>query len=60
MGAETYVTHAIKHLKNRMATKGFEYNNKLSGVNYSPQQTFSNIRYLPDMDVTDKCSDSQI
>ena len=60
MGAETYVTHAINNPKNRMATEGFEYNKKLSDVNYSPQQPFSNLHYRLDMDVTDECSDSQI
>ena len=40
MGSETYVTHAIKNLKRRTETEGFEYNKKLSGVNYSPQQPF--------------------
>ena len=60
MGAETYVTHAIKNLKNCMATKGFEYNKNLYDVNYYPQQPFSNIHYRPQMDVTDKCFDSQI
>ena len=57
---ETYVTQAIKNLKKRMATEGFEYNKKLSDKKYSPQQPLSNIHYLPDMDVTDECSDSKI
>ena len=55
---ETYVTHAIKNMKKRMATKGFEYNKKLYDVNYSPQQPFSNIHYRPDIDVPDEFSDS--
>ena len=56
MGAETYVTHAIKKLKKCMAMERFEYNTKLSDVNYSPQQPFSNIHYRPEMDVSDECS----
>ena len=60
MGAETYVTHAINNPKKRMETEGFEYNKKLSDKKYSPQQPLSNIHYLPDMDVTDECSDSKI
>ena len=45
MGADTYGTHGIKNPKKRMTTEFFEYNNKLSGVKYSPQQPFSNIYY---------------
>ena len=53
MGTETYVTYATKILKKRVATEGLEYNKKLSDVNYSPQQPFSNLHYRPDMDVTE-------
>ena len=48
------------NLKMRLATEGFECNKKLSDVNYSPHQPFSNLRYCPEMDVTDECYDSQI
>ena len=60
MGAETYFTHAIKNLKKRMATEGFEYNKNLSDMNYFPQQPFSNLHYHPEMDVTDEISNNQI
>ena len=60
MGAETYVTQAIKNLKKRMEKEGFEYHRKLSDVNYSPQQPFSTLNYRPEMDVSELCSDSQI
>ena len=60
MGAETYTKHAIKNLKKRMEREGFEYNKKLSDVNYSPQQPFSTLSYRPEMDLSDECSDSQI
>ena len=59
MGAETYTTQAIKNLKKRMSKEGYEYNRKLSDVNYSPQQPFSTLKYCPEMDVSDECSSSQ-
>ena len=43
-----------------MASEEFEYNKKLSYVNYSPQQMFSNLHYHTDMDVTYECFDSKI
>ena len=52
MGAETYVVHDIKNMKKRIETEGSEYINKVSDVNYSPQQLFLNIHYCPEMDVT--------
>ena len=59
MGAETYTTQAINNLKKRMSKEGYEYNRKLSDVNYSPQQPFSTLKYRPEMDVSDECSSSQ-
>ena len=59
MGAETYTTQAIKNRKKRMQKEGFEYNKKLSDVNYSPQQPFSTLNYRPEVDVSDECSSSQ-
>ena len=60
IGAETYVTHAIKNLKKRMKTEGFDNNKNLSNVDYSPQQPFSNLKYCPEFYVTDECSYIQI
>ena len=60
MGADTYTKHAIKNLKKRIAKEGFEFNKKLSDVNYSPQQPFSTISNRPEMDLSDECSDTQI
>ena len=60
MGSETYVTHTINNLKNRMETERFEYNTKLSDVNYYPQKPFLNLHYRPDMNVTDEFFNSQI
>ena len=60
MGDNTYVTHAIKNQKKRMDMEGFEYNKKLSEVNYSLKQPFSNIHYCPEMYLTYECYDSQI
>jgi hypothetical protein len=59
MGSETYTTQAIKNLKKRMEKEGYEYNKKLSDVDYSPKQPFSSLNYRPEMDVSDYCSDSQ-
>ena len=59
MGAETYTTQAIKNRKKRMQKEGFEYNKKLSDVNYSPQQPFSTLNHRPEVDVSDECSSSQ-
>ena len=59
MGSETYTTQAIKNLKKRMEKEGYEYNKKLSDVDYSPKQLSSSLNYRPEMDVSDHCSDSQ-
>ena len=60
IGSETYITQAVNNLKKRMKQEGFEYNKKLSDVNYSPQQPFSTLNYRPEMDVSLECSDAQI
>ena len=59
MGSATYTSQAIKNLKKRMEKEGYEFNKKLSDVDYSPKQPFSSINYRPEMDVSDYCSDSQ-
>ena len=59
MGSETYTTQAIKNLKKRMEKEGYEYNKKLSDIDYSPKQPFSSLSYRPEIDVSDHCSDSQ-
>ena len=41
MGSKPYGTHAITNLEKRMGKEGFEYNKKLSDVEYSSQQPFS-------------------
>jgi len=43
-----------------MEKEGFEYNKKLSDVNYSPQQPFSTLNYRPEMDVSEECSVGQV
>ena len=45
MGSETYTTKAIKNLKKRMEKEGYEYDKKLSDVDYSPKQPFSSLNY---------------
>ena len=42
-----------------MAKDGFEFNRKLSSIEYSPQQPFSNARYRPELDTLPTCNDNQ-
>lgn len=54
MGSETYVTHAIKNLKKRMESDGYEFNKKLSDFNISAPQPFSAVNCRPELDTSDK------
>ena len=60
MGSETYVTHAIKNLKKRMESDGYEFNKKLSDFNISAPQPFSAVNYRPELDTSDECNVAQV
>ena len=57
--AEQYVTEAVKNVKKRMKEDGFEFNKKLSDINYSPKQPFSSVSYRPELDCTAECTPPQ-
>ena len=57
--AEQYVKEAVSNVKQRLRHDGYAFNKKLSDPNYSPQQPFSNIKYRPELDVSDECTEDQ-
>jgi hypothetical protein len=59
MSCEQYVRDSIKNVKERLKNEGWEFNKRLSDVNYSPQQPFSNVKYRPELDVSNLCSDHE-
>jgi hypothetical protein len=59
MSCEQYVRDAIKHVKEKLKSEGWEFNKKLSDTKYSPQQPYSNAKYRPELDVSNLCSDSE-
>ena len=59
MSCEQYVREAVKHVKDKLKNNGFEFNRKLSDVNYSPQQPFTTQSYRPELDATLNCNDDE-
>lgn len=57
--AQQYVRDSIKNIKARLKENEFEYNKKLSSVEYSPQQPFSNIKYKPEIDTSALCNENE-
>ena len=60
MNSRSYIDKALKNLKQKLKEDGFEFNRKLSDINYSPQQPFSTTTYRPELDVSVECSDDQV
>ena len=60
MGSATYIKNAVKNVKVRLKEDGFQYNSKLSSVEYSARQPFSAVEYRPELDTSLECNDEQI
>ena len=60
MGSATYIKNAIKNVKAKLKEDGFQYNSKLSSVEYSARQPFSAVEYRPELDTSAECNDEQL
>ena len=60
MGSATYVEKVVKNVKKALEADGYQYNWKLSNVNYSPRQPFTTASYCPKLDASSICNDDQI
>ena len=49
MSCEQYVRDAIKNIKEKLKSEGWEFNKKLSNIRYSPQQPFATLSYRPEL-----------
>ena len=59
MSAEQYCKEVVKNVKKKTQDNGYEYNKKLSDLQYSPKHPFSNMNYQPELDITEACNDEQ-
>lgn len=60
MGSASYVEKVVKNVKKILNKHGFEYNRKLSDINYSPKQPFTTASYRPELDTSTMCNDEQL
>ena len=60
MGSATYVEKVVKNVKKALEADGYQYNWKLSDVNYSPCQPFTTASYCPKLDTSAICNNDQI
>ena len=60
MGSASYIKNAVKNVKARLKEDGFQYNSKLSSMEYSARQPFSSVDYRPELDTSLECNDEQI
>ena len=60
MGSANYVDKVVKNVKKTLEKYGFEYNRKLSDVNYSPKQPFTTVSYRPELDTSMTCNPNQV
>ena len=60
MSCEQYVKEAVRHVKEKLKMDGYEFNKKLSDVNYSPQQPFTTQSYRPELDSSLQCNDEDV
>ena len=59
MGSNTYVKESINNAKERLKYDGFIFHEKLSDLNHSCPQPFSNQSYRPELDTSVECTDDQ-
>ena len=59
MSSDLYVKESIKNVKKRPKEDGLEYNKKLYDVNYSPNNPFSSVDYMTELDTSRKCNKYQ-
>ena len=59
MSCEQYVVDAVRHVKEKLLRDGWEFNKKLSDVNYSPQHPFSSQSYKPELEDSIFCNDEE-
>ena len=50
----------VKNVNMRLQRDGFEFNINLFDHNYSPQNPFSVVEYIPELDTTSECNEDQI
>ena len=60
MGSTTYVEKVSKYIKKALEKDRYQYNRKLSDINYSPRQPFTIATYRPELDTSTVCNDDQI
>jgi hypothetical protein len=60
MGSASYIRNAVKNVKARLKEDGFQFNSKLSSVEYSTRQPFSSVEYRPELDTSTECNSEQI
>ena len=60
MLCEQYFKEAVRHVKEKLKMDGYEFNKKLSDVNYSPQQPYTTQSYRPELDSSLQCNDDEV
>ena len=60
ISCEQYVRDSIKNVKARLLESQLEFNKKLSSMEYSPQNPFSNVKYRPELEVSRLCRDEEV
>ena len=60
MGSANYVEKVVKNVKKTLEKYGYEYNRKLSDINYSPRQPFTTASYRPELDTSATCNSDQV
>ena len=60
MGSSTYVMKVVKNVKKVIEKEGYEFNRKLSDINYSPKQPYTTMPYRSELDILAVCNNDQI
>ena len=60
MGSSNYVEKVVKNIKKTLKHDGYEFNRKISDMQYSPNQPFTTATYPPELDTSTICNDEQI
>ena len=58
MGSASCIKNAIKNVKAKLKDDGFQYNSKLSSVEYSVKQPFLAVEYRLELDTSAECNDN--